>query len=400
MLEDYIKENWDSCVRYVPEDKGALIGLPKPYIVPSPDGELQEIYYWDTYFTCKGLILTGRAELAKDCTDDMLFLVDKYGFMPNGNRTYYLSQSQPPFLSLMVMDIFEVYKDKEWLKKACETLKKEYNFWMTKRITETGLNKYMANKDSIGDADKHYESICKRLGCRVECENHFEFAENFLSDCESGWDFNPRGEMKQKQFVYADLNALLYIYEKNFAKMSEILELGEEEKWKNAAAKRKKLMNEYLWNGCAFMDYNFIEKRHSSVFSVASFYPLFAGAADKEQAEKTVENLKKLESGFGVAACAKNPSPAVYQWDWPTGWAPLQYIMIKALDNYGFKTEARRIAEKYVKVTESLFEKTGRLWEKYNVETGGTDVKGYASRIMLGWSAGVYIFAKRFIEKS
>lgn len=118
MLEDYIKENWDSCVRYVPEDKGTLIGLPKPYIVPSPDGELQEIYYWDTYFTCKGLILTGRAELAKDCTDDMLFLVDKYGFMPNGNRTYYLSQSQPPFLSLMVMDIFEVYKDKEWLQKS------------------------------------------------------------------------------------------------------------------------------------------------------------------------------------------------------------------------------------------------------------------------------------------
>ena len=140
MVTEYIKKSWDSCVRSVPENDGTLIGLPYPYLVPSPKENLQEMYYWDTYFTCKGLFRTGRAELAKHCTDDMLFLVDKYGFMPNGNRTYYLSQSQPPVLSMMVLDVYQHFGDKEWLKSAYEILKKEYHFWMEQRVTPTGLN--------------------------------------------------------------------------------------------------------------------------------------------------------------------------------------------------------------------------------------------------------------------
>ena len=57
-----------------------------------------EMYYWDTYFTNVGLISEGRVELAKSNVDNMLWMVEKYGFMPNGNRNYYLNRSQPPFL--------------------------------------------------------------------------------------------------------------------------------------------------------------------------------------------------------------------------------------------------------------------------------------------------------------
>jgi len=198
MITDYIKKNWDSCVRYAPVDEGTLIGMPYPYIVPSPQEHFQEMYYWDTFFTCKGLILTDRTDIAKNCVDNMFYMVERFGFMPNGNRTYYLSQSQPPFLSMMVKDVFSFHKDVEWLRNAYNTLKKEYEFWMSKRITPTGLNRFGVNSEFIGDASKHYYSICKRVNYMFPTDDYMDFAQNALSDCESGWDFNPRMSMHQK----------------------------------------------------------------------------------------------------------------------------------------------------------------------------------------------------------
>lgn len=399
VITDFIKNNWDSCIRYSPEDTGTLIGMPYPYIVPSVDEKLQEMYYWDTFFTCKGLIATGREEIAKNCTDDMLYMVNKFGFMPNGNRTYYLTQSQPPFLSMMVNDVFEVYKDIQWLKEAYETLKKEYNFWMRERITPIGLNTFKVNKENITGADKHYESICRRISYKVPMDDHMEFAQCFLTDCESGWDFNPRTNMKQKQSIYVDLNSNLYLYEKNFAYFAKLLENGEEHKWEEAASKRKQLMDKYLWNGSAFVDYNFEEKKHSEVFSAASFYPLWAKAVSEEEAKSTVAQLEKIEFEYGVSACEKNDVPGKYQWGYGTGWAPLQYLVLRALDNYGYKEDAKRIAQKYIDVTEKMFKETGELWEKYNVLTGDNNTEAdYKSRLMLGWTAGVYLYAKDYVE--
>ena len=400
-ITEFIKNNWNSCIRYEPEDKDTLIGMPYPYIVPSPQESLQEMYYWDTFFTCKGLILTERGEIAKNCTDNMLYMVERFGFMPNGNRTYYLSQSQPPYLSMMVMDVYRLYNDLQWLSKAYNILKKEYEFWMTKRITPVGLNQFGINEDYIGDVDKHYYSICKRIDYLFPSDDHFDFAKNALSDCESGWDFNPRAAMNQSKYIYVDLNSNLYIYEKNFEYFSNILNNGESQKWNEVAMKRLKLMNKYLWNGKAFMDYNFVENEFSPVFSVASFYPLWANIATEEQAKSTVEMLDKLEFEYGISTCAENNVPGSYQWDYPNGWAPLQYIMICALDRYGYQTEAIRVAEKYIRAMERMFERTGCLWEKYNVLTGDNDtVSDYQSRVMIGWTAGVYIFAKQYLKKA
>ena len=400
MVTEFIKNNWDSCVRYVSEDDGTLIGLPYPYIVPSPKESLQEIYYWDTYFTCKGLFLTDRAELAKNCIDDMLFLVDKYGFMPNGNRTYYLSQSQPPVLSMMVHDVYKHFGDADWLRNAYAILKKEYDFWMKKRMTKAGLNSYGANDVTQEEAEKHYESICRRLSYKVPMDDHMLFAKSFLTDCESGWDFTPRCFAKQTTSVFVDLNSLLYIFEKNMAKFAVILNIDEKEQWTAASQNRKKLMEKLLWNGSSFVDYDYESDIHSSVFSVASFYPLWAGLADEKQAESTVKRLCEIECEYGVSTCAKNNHPAQFQWDYPTGWPPLQYIMIRALARYGYMEDAARIAHKYVTVIEKLFNQTGMLWEKYHVLTGDNKTEAdYNSREMMGWSAGVYLYAKEFLEK-
>ena len=401
MIKSFIKNNWEEYVRYMPEDNDTLIGMPYPYIVPSPDKRLQEMYYWDTYFTSKGLYLSGREDLAKNCTDDMLFMVEKYGFMPNGNRTYYLSQSQPPVLSLMADDVYEYTKDTEWLDKAYSILKKEYSFWMTERITETGLNTYKCNRVSENDAENHYRSICKRLNYKVPMNDHVLFAKCFLSDCESGWDFTPRCFMVQNTSIYVDLNSLLYMFEKNMQKFAEVLDKASEIKaWSEKASKRKMLMTDILWNKTAFFDYNYNAKEHSRVFSAASFYPLWAGLADFRQAAATVDKLSELECEYGIAACAKNDSPAEFQWDYPTGWAPLHFAVIRGLMQYGYTQDAVRIAKKYVDATEKMFENTGKLWEKYNVLTGENKTTAdYQPREMLGWSAGVYLYAKDFLEK-
>mgnify|MGYP004553641357 FL=1 len=398
-LKKYIKENWNTCVRENKIGTETLIGMPYPYIIPAPKYYWEEMYYWDTYFTSQGLYLTGEEALAKSCTENMLYLVDRYGYMPNGNRTYYLNRSQPPFLSMMVMDVYKRYRDKEFLERAYETLKKEYNFWMTQRITPIGLNKFSVNKENLGDTEHISKYFSKRIGYTIPNCDSKTMAVKLLTDCESGWDFNPRCEFKQDETVHIDLNCNLYLYEKNFAFMSRELNLKEEDKWEKRADARKELMNRYLWDGSAFMDYNFNEDKTMKLFSAASFFALWAGVASLQQAEETRRQLKRIEREYGIAATEEYSLPGIYQWAYPNGWPPLQYVVIKGLDNYGFKEDARRVAQKYVSIMETLFEKTGTLWEKYNVLTGNKDAVGdYGERIMLGWSAGVYLFAKDYLE--
>lgn len=401
-IEEFINNSWDNCVRFNPDDEDTLVGMPYPYIVPVEKAHWNEMYYWDTFFTCKGLALQGREELVKNCADNMLYMVEKYGFMPNANRTYYLNRSQPPFLSMLVRDVYNLFQDKKWLKSAYETLKKEYNFWMSQRMTPTGLNKFGVKQNSIEQVKiQKYERVCRRLKKNFPPEDAYNIATNFLCDCESGWDFNPRTEMKQMQFVYVDLNSNLYLYETNFAFFADILKNGEADFWKEASEKRKELMNKILWKKDSFLDYNFVENKHSSIFSVASFYPLWAGLATKQQAEETVKQLNKIEFNYGVAACCENYPDVSYQWNYPVGWPPLHYIMVCALDNYGYREAAMRIAKKYTDVMEKFYNETGNLWEKYDVTTGLYDVDAeYGSRVMLGWSAGVYLYLKNYINNN
>lgn len=398
-VEEFIKNSWDGCVRFHPEDEDTLIGMPYPYIVPVEREHWNEMYYWDTFFTCKGLALQGREELVKNCADNMLYMVEKYGFMPNANRTYYLNRSQPPFLSMLVKDTYTLFPDKQWLAGAYETLKKEYHFWMTQRMTPTGLNRFGVQQESIERVkEQKYERVCNRLKKKFPHEEAYNIAANFLCDCESGWDFNPRTHMKQTQNVYVDLNSNLYLYEMNFAYFAEILGNGEASAWKEAAEKRKLRMNELLWKDGAFLDYNFVEKKHSDIFSVASFYPLWTKVATQQQADETVAQLNRVEFEYGVAACCENYPEESYQWNFPIGWPPLQYIMVRALDNYGYTVEAKRIAQKYVDVMEKFYAETESLWEKYDVTTGSHEVTAeYGGRKMLGWSAGVYLYCKKYL---
>lgn len=210
----------------------------------------------------------------------------------------------------------------------------------------------------------------------------------------------PRWDFEAYNFAPIDLNSLMYGFENNMEYFAEILENGDAPIWKQRAGKRIGLMNQYLLNEKnIFSDYNFVSGKFGKVFSTASYYAMFNRVATEKQAEVLVGNLGRLEEEYGVATCEKNELGNNYQWDYPNGWACQQYIVIRALENYGYVKEAKRIAEKYVTLTEKVFEKTHNFWEKYNVAEGNINVSNeYEMPTMLGWSAGIYVYAKEFLK--
>lgn len=374
-----------------------LIGLPYPYTVPAV-GHFNELYYWDTYFTNVGLIKCGRAQLAKNNTDDMLYLVDKFGFMPNGNTNYFLSRSQPPFLSAMVKDVYDYYKDKVWLFGAYATLTKEYKFWVENRTDSVGLSTYCGKLEGK-DIEGFAKEVQKRTGVDLSDYDVLEVAKHSIGCCESGWDMNPRWEFDGQNYYHIDLNSLLYLLEKNMEFFATELENGEQDIWKQRKEKRAELINKYMVNDEGlFLDYNYKTNKFSSIFSMASMYPMYAGLATKEQADTLVKNLHRIEADYGMLVCEKNDAPGTYQWDYPNGWACHQYLAVVALLNYGYVDDAKRIAKKYISLVDKTFEETNNLWEKYNVIEGNVNVSDeYKMPAMMGWSAGVYLALQEII---
>ncbi len=406
---DYIEKHWVDVTKEIREDREdgvrTLYGLPYPFTIPAV-GTFEELYYWDTYFTNPGLLLVGREQLAKNNTDNVLFMIDRFGHMKNSNRFYHAGLGQPPFASRMVRETFDYYKDKTWLYGAFNTLKKEYNFWMTERMTSIGLNQY-AGKNVDKPLDEKAGDFIRRAcnGQHPEGKTLEQVVDHYMICCESGWDCNPRWGFEGWNYVQVELNSLLYDWEKNMAYFSEVLEMGEEEKWEAAAAKRKELMFKYLLNSDGVLtDYDFVNGKHSEITSSCTLYPMFVGLAEKEDAEAAVKNMAKYEVDFGLASCEYNKYSDThsFQWNYPIGWACQQYLAVKALDKYGYKEEAKRIATKYKNLVEKVFEETGQLWEKYNVVEGSNRVlsKERTEKMpwMMGWTAAAYLTCKKYLE--
>ncbi len=402
-VTEYIEANWSRVVRECRKDKGELVGMPYPFTVPAV-GRFESLYYWDTYFTNVGLILDGRASLAKNNTDNMLYLVDKFGFMPNSNARYHLDHSQPPFLSVMVRELYEYYSDRVWLMGAYEMLKKEYNYWMTERGTPIGLNRYDTNIDDREYLATRAPDYERRVQRRLSGDKT-DIGRHYLATCESGYDCSTRFEFEIYNYAPVCLNSLMYAFEENMAYFATVLKKtkGETAAWRGHAETRRELMCKYMLdeNGC-FRDYNFVTKKKSKDFSSASVFPLFCGVADAENARCFVSCMSRLEAPYGILANEKNSISGNFQWGYPNGWACHQMMVVYALDKYGYAADARRIAEKYITVADRVFEKTQNLWEKYNVIDGNEKVEDEAQGgmpPMMGWTAGAYLYIKAYLNK-
>ena len=397
IVTEYIRDNWSNCIRFQKEDVGEFLGLPYPYTVPSMGAGITLFFYWDTYFTNLGLIKLGHLELAKHNVDNLLYELGRHGYVPNANLKALTSRSQPPLLSLCVRDIYKKTFDKEWLKSAYDVLKKEYNFWMTERITPLGLNRYYhsADKNQLKEFMKELDG---RFNFDITTEEELlRFSSHYLGEAESGWDFTSRFLGRCNDFIPVDLNSYLYMNEQNFAYFAEELGNGEKTYWLGKMAERKYLMNKYLWSNERelFVDYDYVNKSLSTVDSIASYTTMFAELANEQQALSMLNRLTNFEYAFGVSPSKPINEENIFQWDYPNGWPPIQYLVAKGLSNYSLQQDAVRIAAKYLTVICKLFKETGNLWEKYNVVDGSLDVSmEYDLPKMMGWTAGVFITLK------
>lgn len=402
--ERFISSSWNETVRHSPKDEGTMIGLPFPYTVPCRQRAFQELYYWDTFYTNEGLLADGRIDLARSNVENFLHLVTRFGFVPNGNRTWFLSRSQPPHLAMMVWRIFAETSDTAWLKHALPVLQAELEFWQTRRRAACGLNHYghQADCDELLATWDTPDTRCIRPATAPENpEDRIRIAAHEYAECESGWDYGPRFERRCMDFCPVDLNALLFASERIVARSHHRLgNAAAAEEWDAKANRRADLMRRLLWSESvgAFTDYDHVDSRHSTILSAAVFFPVWLGIADTEETERILDLMPRLERAHGILTCEPGPRKRSLQWDAPNAWPPLQYAAVQALDAAGRRQDADRVAAAFLKTVEDNFERTGDLWEKYNAETGGLDViNEYGLPSMMGWTAGVAtVFAKRF----
>jgi alpha,alpha-trehalase len=393
-VSDFIRANWDKSVHTAKPGETGIEPLPYPHTTPCMTGNFIAFFYWDTYFTNLGLLLQDRLDLAKGNCDDMIYLINLKGFIPNSTFRGDDTRSQPPYFSMMVRDLYEKTKDKTWLAQAVAALEKEYAFWMEKRLTPTHLNRHFhhASKEYLLH---FYGVVVSRLGFdpNLPEEEKLAISANYLGEAETGWDFNPRFSGRCGDFNPVDLNSNLYVYEKNFAWFAWELGQGDASAWEAKAEQRRQLIQEHLWNEAQglYFDFDYQAAAHSKVPSLATFHPLWAGLATPEQAKRIRDQLHLFEFEHGISVCAKTEHNKTFQWDYPNGWPPLFWTTISGLRRYGFTEDADRLAAKFQQLIVSHFERTGQLWEKFDVLTGKIAGGEYEAQPMLGWTAGTFL---------
>ncbi len=384
----YIDEHWRLLERYNPRDEGTLLGLPHPYFVPSATGRegfgFEELYYWDTVYIAQAFIGTERHELACSLTKNLLSLIQRYGMVPNGSRSYLTSRSQPPFLTTLLLRLFESDKNSYWTGEAMDLAREEYyKVWM-------------------GTAQPHWRLVSHGLSRYYDANVLHELAE-----AESGWDMTNRFDRRCLDFLPVDLNALLYRYERDFETVARMRkDYHGAEGWARRAQKRARAMSSLMWNEDEglFFDYDFRNNEQGKIPSLAAFYPLWAGSASRRQAARLVEQLPRFEFSGGLTATAmapdSHPNPP-QQWTYPNGWAPLQVIVSEGLERYGYRTEARRIARKWLRVCLDGYLKQGNFLEKYNVVHPGAKAHDgvYPSQSGFGWTNAIFVqLCDRYLE--
>ncbi len=383
---EYIDNRWESLERYQPDDKGTLIGLPYSYVVPSAKSGsgfmFDEMYYWDSFFIAQALLKTDREELASGMLENLLYMAKRFDIIPNGNRYYFTGRSQPPLLTSYIMDVYKHTNDLSWLQDSMTIAEYEYvNVWTANE---------QPNWRNVFHGLSRYYDINLIDG---------------LAEAESGWDMTTRFEDHCLSYIPIDLNSLLYKYETDLAEAAELSgDQASADSWRNKASERADTINQYLWDKKKnfYFDYNYTTNKHSGVWSLAAYYPLWAGLATDKQAAELVSHLKKFMCEGGLSTTVRSTRTAEkfhHQWAYPNGWAPLHWIVVQGLERYGYHDLAEDIAKQWISTNTNYFERHGIFREAYNViNPSETPEAGlYPPQIGFGWSNAVYTdFAIRY----
>jgi alpha,alpha-trehalase len=419
-LKEHLEQLWDVLTRKADtvQPYSSLLPLPEAYIVPG--GRFREVYYWDSYFTMQGLAVSNRYDLIENMIDNFGSLVQRYGHIPNGNRNYYLSRSQPPYFSLMV-DLLQQHGGDAVYQKYFPLMEKEYNFWMqgsgnvkpgqpyrrvVKMTDGSVLNRHWDDNNAPRQ-ESYAEDVATAKVYKGKDGRAFV---NLRASAESGWDFSSRwfedtvhlNTIETTYIVPVDLNSLLYACEVILSKAAEASGQPAKAKlYKQKAQKRKASVLKYCWNKKLhfFFDYDFKQKHTTDKWSISGSMPLFCQLANEDQAIDVQQQVdEKLVKDGGVVSTIYHTGQ---QWDAPNGWAPLEFIAVKGLLNYQFDSLARTIAERWMALNEKVFAATGKMLEKYNVEDTHLESGGgeYPTQDGFGWSNGVYLAFYEWFRK-
>src|ERR1700685_1647349 len=429
-----------------------LLFLPNSSVVPG--GRFNEMYGGDSYFIILGLLHDRRIDLARGMVENFFFEIEHYGTVLNANRTYYLTRSQPPCLTSMIMEVYNAEKaaghdDKDWLARAYGFAARDYEMWTREPhlAGSTGLSRYYdfgngpAPEGAQDEAGLHRQvagyfvvhpelartyvvvkdgaqqaqavvgpeysvQVCdadqsmahQRCDAAGAIRLSADYYKGDRSMRESGFDisfrFGPYGAATH-HFAPVCLNSLLYKTEEDLEEISQLLgKNAEARQWKQRAEQRKKLIDKYLWDDRRglFFDYDLRTEARSSYEYLTTFYPLWAGLASPRQAQAVARQVKVFEQPGGLAT---SPNETGVQWDYPYGWAPLQLLAVEGLRRYGFTDDANRISSKFLSTVAENFKREGTIREKYNVVTRSSDVQviaGYQANVVgFGWTNGVFL---------
>lgn len=414
-IGEHIKALWPVLTRRAGAgegDDGSLIPLPKNYVVPG--GRFREIYYWDSYFTMLGLRVSGEEELIRDMVDNFAHLINELGFIPNGNRTYYLTRSQPPFFAAMVQLLAEIDGPSVYAKYLTP-LRREYDWWMegeaelragdeqtalhlVKMPDGSLLNRYY-DRGQRPRAESYREDV---LTIRESGRDSVTVARHLRSGAESGWDYSSRWladnenlhTIETTDIVPPDLNALLYHLEEtletaygNTQNPEPARQFRERRKARLAAVRK------YLWNPQTnwYEDYHIVTGQPTGRLSLAGMYPFAYGLARAEEAPAAFAVLE--EKFLAPGGLRSTLVASGQQWDAPNGWPPLQYLSVTGLRRYDNKPLAQEVADRWRANNERVYENVTKMVEKYNVEDLSLEAGGgeYPVQDGFGWSNGVYL---------
>jgi len=412
-VTERIETLWSALARDADQavDHSSLIPLPNRYLVPG--GRFREIYYWDSYFTMLGLAASGHTRLVRNLVDNFAYLIDEIGFVPNGNRTYYCTRSQPPYFSLMIGLLAEIEGDDAVYTHYLPQLEREYRFWMDgsdKLSPEVPAYRHVV-RGPLGPLNRYWDDLATpRQESYIEDvdlaastkRDRGTLYRDMRAGAESGWDYSSRwledpqclSSIRTTSVVPVDLNTLMWHLEKTLARAwhdagDATLAAGYE---RSAEVRRDALQSIFFdADEGMFVDLLLPDLQSTGVLSIAAAYPLFLGAAEPSQSQRVADVLQRdfLKSGGWVTSnCASGE-----QWDSPNGWAPMQWVTYQGLRRYGFEQAAEEGAERWVKNNLAVYEQCGRLLEKYNVESVGVVSAGgeYPVQDGFGWTNAVLL---------
>jgi len=403
-----------------------LLYLPNPYVVPG--GFFNEMYGWDSYFIIRGLLRTGKLDLARGMVENFFYEIEHYGAILNANRSYFLTRSQPPFLSSMVLAVHEAQlragkPDDAWLRRAYDYIVRDHTMWTTgqKLAGDTGLSRYYdfgegPAPELYGHNDRYYDAVAtwftkqfdrsrgylstgadsealpaawprytvqlcggmtaanpsSAAPCRATSKFSFT-ADYYRGDRamrESGYDVSFRfGPFSGSTHHYAalDLNALLYKAERDLERIARMLgKDADARRWAERARLRRNAINRLMWDEKKglYFDYDFVRVRRSDYVFITTFHALWTGVASPKQAERIASNLRLFEHPGGLVTSLTETK---VQWDYPWGWAPNQLIAVEGLRRYRYNSDADRVALKFLSTVLTNFRRDGTIREKYNV---------------------------------